>query len=434
MIVFKKIIFNWNIFGVFFIATIIFSGVGVMAFPFLKNYIQEGFWTFKLGYITQPIIIKTQVIFVFGLLIVLYSYSLGIIVTQRKLIGINHFNFDGEIKTNLSKPNFYFITISIGVFLLIYLFLKRETLMMGLFDGLIGRQPTALLISRRAITSNYLYVIITYNLLPFLTMVSLYLSYKKKTLSSKLLFYIVFSLSFLLILLLFQKRPLILFLLTLGLTNYIFRKKLKKKKKKKILTKKQQRRKYILYGLSLFSLLLLLYYSSTTYQFDNIFQAVKKLTEVALLRVFGRLAIPSFFYIHHFPEITNHYGFTNIGMLSKIFRFAHFPDTAILFGYYSMYKKQGSLAINVIFDFYGAFGYLGLVFGSIILGFFLSALDSFLHKLEKNDINLIFIVFCFVFAYYLSQANFARSLMGYGFFFFLLTWMFLQKGFKIKLR
>lgn len=437
IIFFKKIIFNWNILGVFFIASIIFSGIGILSFPFIKSYVIEAFSTFKLEYITSEIIIKTQMIFVFGLLIILYSYSFGIMVIQKKLIRINHFTFKGKIKENLSKTNFYFIIFLIGIFLFVYLVIKRETLMMGIFDGLLGRKPIALILSRRAITSNYLYVVITYNLLPFLTTVALYLLYKKKTLTSKLLFYSILSISLTLVLLLFQKRPLIVFLLTLGLANYVFSKKMKDKKvrnPKKKLTKKQQRKKYIIYGVLLFSLLLLLYYSSTTYQFDSVFQAVVKLSEVSLLRVFGRLAIPSFFYVHHFPEIRFHYGVTNIGMLSKVLHFEFFPDTAILYDYYSIRKKGGSLAINTIFDFYGAFGYVGVVVGTIILGLLLSVLDSFLHLLEKNGVNLIFTIFCFVFAYYLSQANFARSLMGYGFFFFVMIWMFLQKGFKIKLR
>jgi len=431
---FKKIIFKWNVFGVFFIATFTFSTFGILVFPFLQTYLSHVFWTFKLQHITSEIIVKTQIIAVLGMLLVLYSYVFGLLLLKGKVVVINHFKFDGEIKENLNKLNFQFIFILITVFLSIYLFLKSKVLIIGISDGLIGRNPTAILNSRRAITSSYFYVIITYNLLPFLSIVSYYLFLKKRTLSRRILFYAAFAVTVLLLLLLFQKRPLILFFLSFLLSAFIFKKEFKIKKNKKPKTKKRTRRKYIIYGLLLFSLLMLLYYLTTNYKFDNIYQAIKKLSEVSLLRIFGRLTLPSFFYVHYFPKIESHYHISNIGMLTKFLPIDFYPDNKILFNYYSINKNGGSLAINSIFDFYGAFGHYGLVIGSFILGFFISMMDVFLNKLEKNGVNLIFIIFCFVFAYYLSQASLAKSLMGYGFLFFVMIWIFLQKGFKIKMR
>tara|TARA_R110002049_G_scaffold307520_2_gene508269 strand:- start:27572 stop:28927 length:1356 start_codon:yes stop_codon:yes gene_type:complete len=433
---FKKLIFKWSVFGVFFIATLLFSIVGILGFPFLKSYFFESFWTFKIELISNDLIIKTQILAVSGLLLVLYSYVFAIYAFYGKVKCIDLFNIEGEIKNNLSKNNFSFLTIIVFLFLIIYLFIKRDVLIAGIFDGLLGRQPDELLESRRGITSNYLYVIITYNILPFMSIVSLYLLISKKTIYARISFIIIFTTSFFLILLLFQKRPLIIFLASLVLSGFVFKKNLflKKGQIKKIVSKKMSRRKYIIYGGFLFMLLLLLYYSATTYQFQNIFQAVLKLSEVALSRVFGRLTIPSFFYVYYFPQVGNHYGFSNIGLFSKVFGFEHFADTKVLYQYFSRNNKEGSLAINSIMGFYGAFGYYGLVIGNLFLGILISTLDAFLNKLEKNNINLIFIVFCFVFAYYLSQASLPRSLLGYGFLFFVLLWMFLQKDFKIKLR
>ncbi|QHI37458.1 hypothetical protein IMCC3317_28370 [Kordia antarctica] len=437
IILFKKMIFRWNTFGIFFIATMIFSVVGVMAYPFMIDYVMITFNTFKLELITSQEIIKTQLLVVGGLLTVLYSYTIGIWALYGRVECIDHFRMEAPIKNNLSKTNFYFILLLIFLFLSVYLFIKRDILITGIVDGLIGRQPTALLISRIGITSNYLYVVITYNLLPFLTIVALYVSMKRKTLVSRILFIGLFIVSFSLILLLFQKRPLIIFLLSLLLSAFIFRKYIHIKEKR-ILTRKEKkklRRRYALIGLALFSILILLYYSGTTYQFKSVFSGVTKLTEVVLTRIFGRLALPAFCYVHYFPNVEGHYGITNIGTLSKVFRYQTFLDSKEVFLHFTRTdEKQGSLAINSILDFYGAFGYYGLIIGNMILGFFLCGLDAFLNRLEKNNINLIFIIFCFVFAYYLSQASMARSLLGYGFFFFAITWMFLQKGFKVKLR
>lgn len=434
---FKNLIFKWNIFGVFFLATILFSTAGVLVFPFFKTYVMKAFVTFKLELISNNDIIKTQVISLSGLLIVLYAYVLGLSVFFGKIKCIDHFKFEGIVHNNLSRTNYSFLTLSILLFLVIYLFIKRDVLILGIFDGMLGRKPYALIESRRGITSNYLYTIITYNVLPFVTVVSLYLNTHKKKLINRISFIVLFIISFLLILLLFQKRPLIIFLASLFIAGFVFKKKLPislQKKSKPKQKEKLSKRKYIFYGIFLFLLLILLYYSATTYKFQNVFQAIVKLSEVALSRVFGRLSIPSFLYVHYFPEVDPYYNFSNIGLFSNLFLYEHYPDTKVLFQYFSRNKKDGSLAINTIIDFYGAFGYYGLIFGNFLLGWLLCILDIFLNKLEKNNINLIFTVFCFVFAYYLSQASLARALLGYGFLFFFLTWIFLQKNFKIKLR
>lgn len=402
----------------------------------MRMYAGRTFWTFQLELITDADVVKTQLLAVGGLMLVLYSYVFGMLLMYKRVECIDHFRIKTPIKNNLSNVNFYFMLIGIFGFLFIYLLIKRDVLLTGLFDGLIGRQPVALLESRRGITSNYLYVVITYNLLPFLTIVALFLMMKKKTLMSRLLFIGLFLVSFLLILLLFQKRPLILFLLSLTVAAFVFKKYINIKEKR-IRTKKEKRkarRRTILVLASLFSILLLLYYSATTYRFDNIFEGLFTLTEIVLTRVFGRLAIPAFCYVHYFPAVEDHYALTNIGMFSKIFGYELYPDSKVLFNHFTRNKKEGSLAINSIIDFYGAFGYYGFFTGNFILGLLLSALDAFLNRLEKNNINIIFIIFCFVFAYYLSQASLARSLLGYGFFFFMVAWMFLQKNFKIKMR
>ncbi|WP_133067196.1 O-antigen polymerase [Flagellimonas pacifica] len=357
------------------------------------------------------------------------------ILLYGKVKCINHLNFRESISDNLSNTNYYFITVLIVLFVFAYLFVNRDVVLTGIAQGMLGREPDALLESRRGITSNYLYTVIVYNILPFLTIVSLYKSIKKSTLYSRVSFLILFSISFFLILMLFQKRPLIIFMLSLLLAGYVFRGNLiTKKTKTKVLSKRQKRRKYIIYLGFLFSLLLILYYSATTYQFQNLFEAILKLSEIVLTRVFGRLSIPAFMYTHYFSEVGGHYGFTNIGMLSSVFGFEHFEDTKTLYTYFSRSDKDGSLAINSIMDFYGGFGYPGLLVGNVMLGFLLAVLERVLNTLEKNNINMVFTIFCFVFAYYLSQASLPRALMGYGFVFFILMWLMLQKRFKIKLR
>ena len=180
IIIFRKMIFRWNVFGVFFITTMIFSIIGVMAFPFMKEYTMMTFNTFKLEMLTERDIMKTQIIGVSGVLLVLYSYVFGLVAMYKKVQVIDHFRIDDAIKDNLSKVNFYFMLISIFLFLILYLFIKRDLLIIGITEGFINRRPEFLLTARRGMTSNYLYVVITYNLLPFLTAVSLFYSMKKE--------------------------------------------------------------------------------------------------------------------------------------------------------------------------------------------------------------------------------------------------------------
>jgi oligosaccharide repeat unit polymerase len=364
-------IFKWNMFGVFFISTLIFSTVGILLFPFMFSFVKEGFWVFNFDMLTDEIIIKTQIISVVSLLLVLYSYAFGILMFKSKVVAINHFQYQEKITHNLSKTNFYTLLILIAIFLIGYVILKRNVLVYGIINGLIGRDSVATIISRRAISSNYLYVIITYNLLPFLSMVAYFIYIRRRNWQNLLLFFIVFFVSLLLILLLFQKRPLILFLLTFMLTAYAFKGLVVKRKRKKIVIKGSAKMKYIIYGAASFSVLLLLFYSATNYKFDTVSQAVVKLSEVTFLRIFGRLAIPPFYYVHHFPDIKPFYPISNIGMLTKVLHMDLFSDRADLFVYYTKRHKEGSLAINVLFDFYGAFGYCGVVLGSLFLGVFL---------------------------------------------------------------
>lgn len=406
-------------------------------YSFMPEYVIRTFYSYKLRPITQYTIFKTQIIVVTGFLMVLYGYIIGVNSFYNKTICLNHFRFSEKIKNNLSLSNYFFALMAVLLFLVVYLFLNKEALSIGIKKGLFGRQPLELIKARGIITRNYFYVIISYNILPFLTVVAVYLAVKSKTLYNRILFIVLFSITFIITILLFQKRPLIIFVGAVFLSFFVFKKHLRPKKIRVLTAKEKKRIKRRLYIVLsvLFSLLLLLYYSATTYQFNSLFEAVLKLSEIALARVFGRLSMPAFLYVDYFSMPKHeHYGLSNIGLLTKIFHLDFFPDTKILSNYYSIRKNDGSIAINSVVDFYGAFGYTGLILGNLFMGFILSSLDAFLNKLEKNNINLVFITFAFVFAYYLSQASLARSLMGYGFFFFVMTWGFLQKGFKIQLR
>src|SRR5690606_23366367 len=153
----------------------------------------------------------------------LYAYAFGISLVYGRLKCINHFKIESEIKDNLSSVNFYFLTLCVLMFIMIYLLINREVLAIGIAQGLLGRQPDAILESWRAITSNYLYTILIYNVLPFITIASFYISLKRKRLFNKLLFLFLFTISFFLILSLFQKRPLIIFMLSLFVSGLFFK-------------------------------------------------------------------------------------------------------------------------------------------------------------------------------------------------------------------
>ena len=178
----------------------------------------------------------------------------------------------------------------------------------------------------------------------------------------------------------------------------------------------------------------MLYYYQTTLIFDNIFQAISKLALISTSRIIGRLSLPSFMYVHYFPNVESYYGISNIGMLANILGNPVYENSKAVYTYFTNGREDGSVAIASIFDFYGAFGWKGLFLGSCSLGLVFSFLNKIIHSLERNISTILITIFSFITVYYLSQASVAKSLMSYGGVFFVGIWLATLQNFKILIR
>jgi len=152
-------------------------------------------------------------------------------------------------------------------------------------------------------------------------------------------------------------------------------------------------------------------------------------------RILGRLSIMSIMYAHYFPLIEPHYGLSNIGMLSLLLGTDLYKDTVVVPNYFDIIViAEGSGAICAIYDFYGAFGWLGVIFGSFGLGILMNLLDRWLTSLPASPVNAALYIFMLVFSYNLSQASVPRSLSTYGGATFIVLWLLLKIRFRYKTR
>jgi hypothetical protein len=265
--------------------------------------------------------------------------------------------------------------------------------------------------------------------MPFLCVSFLAANRECKLLRIMMLKVVLISFTAVLLLLVFQKRPLIIFFLEVTFIWFLI-KSMKNKSEK---NDSNIESVIIISCIFLYLLLIILYYFNTNIQGNNIFLFMA-LNGIVLSRIIFRLSLPGIMYVHYFPSIEPHYGISNIGKLANLLQVQTYEDTRVVFEYFSKSSTDyGSVASSVLFDFYGSFGWTGWILGSILLGVFIFYLEKCLMKLKPNIINIIMILYCFVFIYYLSQASFFRALLGYGGILFFIVWLLILYDNKIKL-
>jgi hypothetical protein len=169
------------------------------------------------------------------------------------------------------------------------------------------------------------------------------------------------------------------------------------------------------------------YSSSNEYSIGSLFI---KYLEIAISRIIGRLSIPALYYISYFPTIDDFYGLTNVGIFSKIFDFNLYPDSVILFSYFSKINVEGSFASSIYIDAYCQYGWISLIFWSVVVGVVLFLLQNTLNKILNKFSFIVFTVFSIIYVYYFSQASIFRATLGYGGILFLFCWFLLFKRIK----
>ncbi|MBN9655049.1 oligosaccharide repeat unit polymerase [Halobacillus sp. GSS1] len=433
----KKLILPYTAIGTFFICHILFILIGLIIIPWTKEVIfrEEIFFSgLNLIIIRDETIIKTFLIIVSGLILVLISYSIGNLVLKKSPLYIHKGIFNNS---KIEKPSIFQIK-KLRILLTFFISVSMIQLIPHIsviLEAIFGSNPHNQLNARRVVTSNYLLTISIYNIIPFLTSTyfGYYLLLEKKSIYDKMRMLTYNSFTILLLLLVFQKRPLILFLLSLMVIYSIIKHPtiMYRVKSSALYQKIKKRLRLIIASGGLFVILFFLYITSTNYinSTDNPFELITTIVLVVASRIIGRLSMPAIMYVHYFPSIEDFYLFSNIGLFSKVFQTDLFPDSKVVYEYF-VGEDNGSLAASAIIDFYGGFGILGVAIGCLVLGLLLRYVDYIFENMRPNITNKVLQVYLLISVFYLSQASLPRTMMGYGAIFFIIFWFILSRRFK----
>jgi hypothetical protein len=264
-------------------------------------------------------------------------------------------------------------------------------------------------------TSNYLMVLAVYNLLPAIAVASFLYALQARSRAATILFLVAFCCASICLILTFQKRPLLIFLIIMGLAFAVRRGGFA-----------AQSWKVMALGAPMVTLAAMI----STYFLNGYRQypfavAVKVGSHVLMTRTLGRLAFPATMYVDYYPDHHPYYGLSNIGMLASLTGNPAYLDTFDVFSHYSNTVTRGSVAASVFIDAWGQAGFVGVVIYGVIVGLSLIAVTRLVSLTEKPSSRAFLITAGMLFVFYLSQASIFRSLMGYGGLWFFLTWLVL---------
>jgi hypothetical protein len=313
----------------------------------------------------------------------------------------------------------------------------------GILDGMLIGNNKLVIDARYTFMENYVFILVVYNVVPFLA-VALWLLYRIRRSNTLRFFTISLNLVVIVFLiLLFQKRPLLLFLLCLCMAS-LWSNQLKIQRNScqvnHSFTKRRNNRssykKMLIYGTTLFAILMGLFYAQTSIgrNDESLYEAITLLATVTSWNIIGSFSFGSAMHVHYFPAIEPYYGLSNIRLLSALVGSEMYSNTQRVYQYFAVGGEVGSMANPALIDFYGAFGLIGWFLGAALIGILLNNLDFYLARMRPNVAKILLTIFMFVFAFYLSHASLANSLMSYGGGIFALLWIALTMDFRVVKR
>lgn len=433
-ILLRKFIISFSSIGVFWVTQILFIYIGVCIFPWMEPYLGEGvfFSDFNFTFLSETDYIRAMLFNVGGGLVVIVVYILIRIATADGKIEIKNEILKSGVFTELgfNKSRVMILSLLFLALVLLFFLSNLAILKEGIYEGIIIANQGKIINARRLITNNYIVTLIIYNVLPFFSVALLFLYKYSKSKLLKVYYYTYAVITFISLLLVFQKRPLLVFLMALFLGNLwinyndYYYMETENKKRGQIGSKFV---KLIKYGTGLILILVIFYVIQLRLNFNesNVVNIISQYLMISLVRITGRISISAPIYLYYFPGIAPHYGFSNIGLFSNIFGINLYSDTSQIFKFISG-ETGGNVAVSAVIDFYGGFGVLGWLVGTIFLGIILERLDSYISKLEINPGKVLLMVFSYVFVLYLSQTSLPRSLMGYGGLIFVFLWALIR--------
>jgi oligosaccharide repeat unit polymerase len=326
------------------------------------------------------------------------------------------------------------------LFLAVFYTFNFSIILHGILDGILAGNNEQVIAGRYGVMENYLFILVVYNVVPFLA-VALWLLYRIRRSNILRLCTISFNIvTVVSLILLFQKRPLLLFLLCLCIaslwTNQLKIQRTSCRVNSSLVMRRNKRifsKKLLIYGVVLFAILMGLFYAQTSIGRDNesLYETATILSTIAAWNIIGGISLPSVMYVHYFPTIEPYYGLSNVKLLSSLLGFELYPNSNRVYQYFALGKEEGSVALSALMDFYGAFGLIGWFLGAALIGILLHRLDDSLVRMQPNVAKILLTIFMFVFAFYLSHASLANSLLGYGGGIFVFLWIALKVDFRV---
>jgi hypothetical protein len=282
----------------------------------------------------------------------------------------------------------------------------------GLQNHLLSDNKSALLLYRMSAVSSYAFVVITYNVLPFLV-TALWLHVRlRPTVPTVALAVVSVVFTAGMLLLTFQTMPLMVFVVALAATE------IAASGMSRTESEGTQRR-WVLRGLLL--LPVLFYVASLSIRTLRRGAVESSVATGPALEIFGRISSCAPHFVHYYPDVEPHYGLSGIGLYAFLTGQPLYAPAVVVYRDFTG-GMEGSAAMAAIVDFYCAFGWIGWALCNLALGAGLALLDKQLARLGAGESRAIAVVFAFVYCMHLGEATVFTASLGYGGVFFLVLW------------
>jgi len=449
----RRLVFSWSAIGVFLVANLVILQVGVLGVPLFREYAELTFATFNLGMVTESDYKLAIVLTVWGAGVVLASYQLTHVAlnggrpmrTGPNLLALAR----GNDRLGMSAVRLVVLSGTILLTAFGYAAVSASRILAGVQGALAGSEAS-ILGARYDIGADYWFILTVLDVLPFLG-VAVRLLQRLRGGPGLRLFAAIFNTGTgALLLLTFQKRPLLLFLSCLLLTNLVAdashaSRSAQPPSQPTVRSQGRRRRplRLAVYGLMIFAVLLGLYQLQTQVisgaeGAGDVVRGIATLSGMALATILGGQAVPAILFAHYYPAIEPHYGVSNLGLFARLFGWDLYRPTYEVYDYFVGFdsfvpfvdRTEGSVASAALVDFYGAFGLVGWFFGALGLGIVLNLIDAAMIRLRPDAARSLLAIFVFVSVYYLSNASVANTLAGYGGLIFLALWWLLRTPFR----
>lgn len=429
--------------GSFFLSHMLLVMLGLLATPWqLETYLPLNFPYLSWELVTERHLTGALIVVSAGMAMVLLGHVLGDVLAyglaaKRRaqwadMLRRRHDESDVPYR---SPTTLYFLLLIVATG---FLSTRIGPVLDGLFIGYLGGDVAAQYAARAAMQDlGRPFYYIVFNALPFLSLISWASARTLPSVRARRLSWALALSTAALLFATFEKRPLIVFLVGLLLTHigsevHAQRLTLRLPSHFPVSPRfwiEELPWRWLVPGLAVASGILVGLYALSTEviaQFGVTVESWTTILNITISHVFGRLAVMPILYFGYFPRVHDFYGLTNIGALMGLLGKPTYDDTVAVLQYYSG-ATWGSGAIGCLFDFYAAFGPVGLVFLAVALGVLLNFTDRWLTRQGTGPLALAMRVSMLTTASYLAQASLPRTMATYGGAIFLVLWFVMKR-------